>query len=133
MLPTKIRFICPSGFREKIFFKSANQKQELSVATMFVNGSGRNEQSLYRTFHRCFLLNFRSIGFAVSEENIKMWKVNGQRTTDDGRRTPSDGKTSHCLWHKNRQSRETGNIGYTERRKTQHNMWWTPLYTNEHK
>ena len=27
----------------------------------------------------------------VSEEKIKMWKVNG-------RRTPSDGKSSHCLW-----------------------------------
>jgi hypothetical protein len=31
---------------EKIFKKSANQKQEWSVAAMFVNGSGRNEQSL---------------------------------------------------------------------------------------
>jgi hypothetical protein len=30
---------------EKIFKKSTNQKQELSVAAMFVNGSGRNEQS----------------------------------------------------------------------------------------
>ena len=27
----------------------------------------------------------------VSEKKIKMWKVNG-------RRTPSDGKSSHCLW-----------------------------------
>jgi hypothetical protein len=27
----------------------------------------------------------------VSEEKIKMWKVNG-------RQTPSDGKSSHCLW-----------------------------------
>jgi hypothetical protein len=31
---------------EKIFKKLANQKQELPVATMFINGSGRNEQSL---------------------------------------------------------------------------------------
>jgi hypothetical protein len=31
---------------EKIFFKLANQKQELPVVAMFVNGSGRNEQSL---------------------------------------------------------------------------------------
>ena len=30
---------------EKIFQKSTTQKQELSVVTMFVNGSGRNEQS----------------------------------------------------------------------------------------
>jgi hypothetical protein len=35
-----------SGFREEDFFKSANQKQELPVVAMFVNGSGRNEQNL---------------------------------------------------------------------------------------
>ena len=87
MLPTKFLFIWPSGFRGEDFIKSANQKQELSVVAMFVNGSGWNEQSLYRTFHRCFLTNSRSIGFAVSEEKIKMWKINGGRT-------PSDGKVS---------------------------------------
>jgi hypothetical protein len=38
MLPTKFRFICPSGFREEDFKKSANQKQELPVVAMFVNG-----------------------------------------------------------------------------------------------
>ena len=62
MLPTKFRFIYPSGFRGEDFFKSANQKQELPVAAMFVNGSGRNEQSLQRTFHRCFLPSFSSFG-----------------------------------------------------------------------
>jgi hypothetical protein len=45
MLPPKFRFIWPSGFRED-FKKSANQKQELPVAAMFVNGSGQNDQSL---------------------------------------------------------------------------------------
>jgi hypothetical protein len=45
---------------------------------MFVDGSGPNEQSIERTFHRCFT----SFGWAVSEENIKMWKVNGPQTTD---------------------------------------------------
>jgi hypothetical protein len=37
---------------------------------MFVNGLGRNEQSLQRTFHRCFLPSFGSFGQAVSEEKI---------------------------------------------------------------
>ena len=46
MLPTQFRFIWPSGFRGEFFFKSANQKQELHVAAMFVNGTGQNEQSL---------------------------------------------------------------------------------------
>jgi hypothetical protein len=45
MLPTKIWFIWPSGFRED-FFKSANQKQELPMVAMFVNGSELNEQTL---------------------------------------------------------------------------------------
>ena len=55
---------------EKIFQKSTNQKQELSVVAMFVNGSGRNEQSLQRTCHRRFLPTFSSFGQAVSEEKI---------------------------------------------------------------
>ena len=47
-----------------------NQKQESPVVAMFANGSRRNEHSLQRTFHRCFLPNFGSFGLAVSEENI---------------------------------------------------------------
>jgi hypothetical protein len=62
MLPTKFRFIWPSGFRGEDLKKLANQKQELPMAAMFVNGSGQNEQSLERTFHRCFLLTFTSFG-----------------------------------------------------------------------
>jgi len=46
MLPTKFWFIWPSGFRGGNLKKSANQKQQLPVAAMFVNESGRNEQSL---------------------------------------------------------------------------------------
>ena len=46
MLPTKFWIIWPSSYRREEFLKSANQKQELPVVAMFVNGSGRNEQSL---------------------------------------------------------------------------------------
>ena len=53
---------------EKISQKLTNQKQELPVAAMFVKGSGRNEQSSQRTFHRCFLPCFGSFGKTVSEE-----------------------------------------------------------------
>jgi hypothetical protein len=53
MLHIKFRSIWPSGFRREDFKKSANQKQELPMVAMFVNGSGQNEQSLERTFHRC--------------------------------------------------------------------------------
>jgi hypothetical protein len=46
MLPTKFRYIWPNSFRGEEFLKSANQKQESPVVAMFVNGLGRNEQSL---------------------------------------------------------------------------------------
>ena len=56
---------------EKIFFqKLTNQKQELPVVAMFVNRSGQNEQSLQRTFHRCFQPSFGSFGKVVSEKKI---------------------------------------------------------------
>jgi hypothetical protein len=73
MLPTKFRFIYPSGFRGEEFKKSVNQKEESPVATMFVNGSGRNKHSLQRPFHRCFLPSFGSFGQTVSEEKIKKY------------------------------------------------------------
>jgi hypothetical protein len=62
MLPTKFRFIWPSGFRGEDFFKSANQNKELPMTAMFVDGSGQNEHSLEKTFHRCFLPSFTSFG-----------------------------------------------------------------------
>jgi hypothetical protein len=46
MLPTKFRFIWQSGFRGEDFKKSANQKQELPMVAMIINGSELNEQSL---------------------------------------------------------------------------------------
>ena len=50
---------------------------------MFVNGSGRNEQSLQRTFHRCFLPSFGSFGQVVSEEKMfKNWPI----------------RNKNCLW-----------------------------------
>jgi hypothetical protein len=50
---------------------------------MFVNQSGQNEQSLYRTFHRCFLPSFGSFGQAVSEEKIlRNWPI----------------RNKNCLW-----------------------------------
>jgi hypothetical protein len=145
MLPIKFRFIWPNGFRGEESFKSANQKQESPVVAMFVNESGRNEQSLQRTFHRCFLSTFGSFGQAVSEEKIFknrpirnkncLWqpcllidrdemsklyrgpfidasyqvsvhlakgfqrrRFKCEKLTDDGRWTPSNGKSSCCLW-----------------------------------
>ena len=54
---------------EKIF-KNQPIGNKSPVVAMFVNGSGRNEHSFQRTFHRCFLPCFGSFGKAVSEEKI---------------------------------------------------------------
>jgi hypothetical protein len=51
MLSTKFRFIWLSGFRGD-FLKWANQKQELLVAAMFVNGSGIVTCLKYRYAYR---------------------------------------------------------------------------------
>jgi hypothetical protein len=77
---------------EKIFKnRPMRNKNCLWQPCMFGHGSGQNVQSLERTFYRCFLPNFSSFGWGVSEEKIKIWKVNR-------RRTPNDGKSSLCLW-----------------------------------
>jgi hypothetical protein len=47
VLPTKFQFIWLSSFREEYLKKSTNQKQELLIAAMFVNGSGCNSQSAW--------------------------------------------------------------------------------------
>jgi hypothetical protein len=69
MLPTKFRFILPSGLRGEDLKKSANQKQELHVVARFVNGSGQNVQSLERTIYRCFL---RRLKFIPSQFPLSM-------------------------------------------------------------
>jgi hypothetical protein len=51
MLLTKFRFIWPISFRGEDFLESTNQKQELPVAAMFVNESGRNEPSDGKSSH----------------------------------------------------------------------------------
>ena len=70
MLPTKFRFIWPSGFRGEDLKKLANQKQELPMAAMFVDGSGQNQHSLERTFH--IIDVSYQVSVQVSEEKIKM-------------------------------------------------------------
>ena len=47
MLPTKVRFIWPSGFRGEDFFRN----QPIRNKNCLVNGSGRNEQLYQVTVH----------------------------------------------------------------------------------
>jgi hypothetical protein len=54
MLPTKFRFIWPSSFRGEDLKKLANQKQELPVAVMFVNGSTDARRQVMAKAHIAF-------------------------------------------------------------------------------
>jgi hypothetical protein len=45
------------------------------MVAIFVNGSGRNEQSQQMTFHRCFLPSFGSFGQTVSEEKNLIFSI----------------------------------------------------------
>ena len=84
---------------EKIFQKSTNQKQELSVAAMFVNGSGRNQQWQQRTFHRCFLPSFGSFGQTVSEEkNLKKSANQKQESPVVAMFVNESGQNEQSLW-----------------------------------
>jgi hypothetical protein len=56
MLPTKFRFIWTSTFRREDFLKSANQKQELPIAAMFVNRSGQKNRNLVGSIYGRFSL-----------------------------------------------------------------------------
>ena len=60
--PYQVSIHLATRFQRRRFFKSTNQKQELPMVAIFVDGSGQNEQSLERTFHRCFLPSFTSFG-----------------------------------------------------------------------
>jgi hypothetical protein len=55
MLPTKFRYIWPSGYREEEFLEiTNNQKQELPVVAMFVNGRGVT----IHFFHKRYVLRY---------------------------------------------------------------------------
>jgi hypothetical protein len=90
MLPTKFRFIWPSGFRGEDFFKLANQKQEFTMAAMFVNGSvqmsnlerGPSIDASYQV----------SLHLA---EGFQRRRLKCEKLTDD---RCNNGKSSLCLW-----------------------------------
>jgi hypothetical protein len=73
-------------FSGEDFLKWANQKQELPVAVMFVNESGRNEQPSIDASYQISV----HLAEGFHRRRLKCEK------TDERRWTPSDGKSSHC-------------------------------------
>jgi len=56
----------------------------MPVAAMFVTGSEPNEQSLWKTFNRCFLLSFGSFSKEVSEKIFKNRPIRKKRIACGG-------------------------------------------------
>ena len=93
MLPTKFRFIWPSGFRGEYFFK---------------NRPIRNKNCLWRP---CLWMDRDEISNLYREPSIDasyqvsvhlakgfQRRLKCEKLTDDRWQTPSDSKSSHCLW-----------------------------------
>ena len=70
MLPTKYRFIWPSGIREEEK-KIDQSEKELPVTTMFVKESGRNVHLYRGPSIDASYQNFSSFSLAVSEKIFK--------------------------------------------------------------
>jgi hypothetical protein len=91
MLPTKFWFIWPSGFRGEDLKRSANQKQELPKAAIFVNGWDKMSN-----LERGPSIDvFYQISLHLAE-GFQTRRLKCEKLTDDRRRMPSDGKSSHC-------------------------------------
>ena len=94
----------------------------------------RNKKDCSRLVNSCTQqqskLYFRKQDVSVN----KRYRIpKGQSKTDNRENMATQGTQDE------EKHRETGNIGYTRRRKKPHkdtiqyNMCWTPLYTNKHK
>ena len=142
MLPTKFRFIWPSGFRGEDLKKSADQKQELPMAVMFVNGSELNQQSLERIFQECFLPSFDSFGKAVLEDTIFQKStiqkqelpvvamfVNGSELNEHSLQRPSKDASYQVLIHlANRFQRR---FFRNQPIRNKNCLWWPCLLTDQ--
>ena len=140
MLPTKFRFNWLSSFRENDFQKSTDLKQELPVAAMFANESGRNEHSLQRTFHRCLLPSFGSFGKVVSEENLFQKSTNKKQefpvvamfVNESGRNEQSLQRTYmlstkfQIIW----ESGFRGDFLEINQLEKKNGLWWPCLFTD---
>ena len=96
MCPTRFQFIWPSGFRGEDFYKSAYQKEACLWRPCLLTDRDK----------RCNLHRGPSIdaSYQVSvhlAKGIQRRRLKCEMFADDRLRTPSDGKSSHCLWHKN--------------------------------
>ena len=92
MLPVKFGSIWPSSFREE-FFNISQSETRIALAAIFVGGMGRNEEIYRGPYIDAFCQVWFHLVQLFQRSRLKYEKLT------DGRRTPSDGNTSHMtLW-----------------------------------
>jgi len=80
-------------FQRIRFFEIDQSEKQLPMAAMFVNGSGQMS-NLYR--EPSIDANYQvSVHLA---RRFQRRRLKCEKLTDDRRRTPSDGKSSLCIW-----------------------------------
>ena len=98
MLPTKFRFIWPSGFRGDLFLnRPIRNKNCLWWPCLLMD---RDEmRNLYRgpSIDAYYQVSVH-LAEGFQRRRLQCEKLTDDRPTDNGRRTPSDDKSSHCPW-----------------------------------
>ena len=94
MLHIKCRFIWPSGFRGEDFFLNQPIKNKNCLWPPCFCMDRDKMCNLYRTpsIDASYQVSVH-LAKGFQKRRLKFEKI-----TDDRRRTPSDGKSSHCLW-----------------------------------
>ena len=121
MLPTKFRFIWPSGFGgENLFLNRPIRNKNCPWQPCLL--MDRDEMSkLYRG--PSIDASYQVSVFHLAEGFQRRLKC--EKLTDNRRRTPSDGKSSHCLWQGQLKRIKEQNI----MQKTKDRATRTPLRT----
>ena len=94
MLPTKFRFIRLSGFRGEDLKKNRPIRNKNCLWRPCLLMDRDKMSTLYRgpSIYASYQVSVHMV------EGFQRRRLNCEKLTDDRRRTPGDGKSSHCLW-----------------------------------
>ena len=116
MLPTKFWFIWQRGFREDDFLRNQpiRKKNCLWWPCLLMD---RDEMSIV---YRGPSIDASYQVSAHLAEGFQRRRLKCEKLTDNRRRTPSDGKSSHCLWQ-GELTRNFDTIFISKKKKTKQN------------
>ena len=89
MIPAKFGSIWPSSFREEDFFNISQSETRIALGSHICRRMGRNEEIYRGPYIDAFCQAWFHLVQLFQRSRLKYEKLM------DGRRTPSDGNTSH--------------------------------------